>query len=104
MESTTHLIRDTHKVLQPIPQLTATDETGAEAEATDTAGGQQSYNGNTSLRCVRENSRCLCRSSDGETIQYTRAREKSVVSGRQDGGQDDRIHEGCRDRCICVLA
>lgn len=54
-----YLVRNADDVLQPVPELPATNKAASEAQYAHAASGKKCWNGNTRFRSPREYPRCL---------------------------------------------
>ena len=92
-EPSTYLVGHAHDVLEPTPELSASDETRAEAENTDAARREQCEERHARAGRPGEDGWRLWGSCGGEAVQHTRSSEERVIACRKDGGEDDGVHK-----------
>lgn len=90
-------VRGDHVLLQPRPELTGTDEAGAETESRDKTGDQDSHPRHLVTVEGAEESRRVA--LHGQGVQQPCSGEQRMVAGRQDASQNDGIDDTARGLC-----
>lgn len=77
--------------MQPRPKLAGTNEAGSEAKTGDKSSREDSHPRHlVSVKLAKE---LGCVALHGQRVEQSRSGEQSVVTGRQDTGQDDGIDD-----------